>query len=62
MAHLKCSEHKRRVMSIPSGNVNSPRPNVVVHRSDGSHCDTKTMAIGKALIRLGLWEAKYLGI
>lgn len=32
MSRLSCTEHKRRVMVTPD---------VILHRSDGSHCATK---------------------
>ncbi len=41
MAHLTCTDHKRRVMVLDTTQV--------LHRSDGSTCDSDMLTINKKL-------------
>jgi hypothetical protein len=42
MAHLKCVEHKRRVLVFQDPRYTFAGPSVM-HRSDGTHCHNKGM-------------------
>jgi hypothetical protein len=46
MAKLKCDDHERRVMILPSGST--------VHREDGSRCESETGSIGPRSLALDM--------
>lgn len=54
---VKCYTHDRRVMLIPNGNPRFEQFRILIHREDGSHCDSKTIAVGEKLMSRGHWEA-----